>query len=136
MEPIIPKNEASSVPMQITDDVLSTLNVDSNELTKEAEEALKQTAMRTILYQISANYREELENLLGEDNIDENGQPKALQEATIPKELYEFICKNIIGIIPDIEIEIVNESETSSEPINDTEEEFNSDDSQNSFEEE
>ena len=136
MEPNAPQNQASSVPMQITDDVLNTLNVDSNELTKEAEEALKQTAMRTIIYQISANYREELENLLGEDNIDENGQPMALQEATIPKELYDFICKNIIGIIPDIEIEIIEESEQITDVSDEAEDELDSNDSQNSFEEE
>lgn len=136
MEPIIPQNQASSVPMQITDDVLNTLNVHSNELSKEAEEALKQTAMRTIIYQISANYREELENLLGEDNIDENGQPKALQEATIPNELYEFICKNTIGMIPDIEIEIIDESEQVQQDSIVVEEESNPDESQNSFEEE
>lgn len=136
MEPIIPQNQASSVPMQITDDVLNTLNVDSNGLSKETEEALKQTAMRTIIYQISANYREELEKLLGEDNIDENGQPKALQEATIPKELYEFICKNTIGMIPDIEIEIIDESEQIQENSVVAEEESSNDESENSFEEE
>ena len=90
METNSPQNQASSVPMQITDDVLNALNVDSHELSKEAEEALKQTAMRTIIYQISTNYREELENLLGKDNLDENGQPIALREDTIPKELYDI----------------------------------------------
>jgi predicted HAD superfamily phosphohydrolase len=135
METNSPQNQASSVPMQITDDVLNALNVDSHELSKEAEEALKQTAMRTIIYQISTNYREELENLLGKDNLDENGQPIALREDTIPKELYEFICKNIISIIPDIEIEIIEESEQTTEVSDEAEGELDSNDSQNSFEE-
>ena len=135
METNSPQNQASSVPMQITDDVLNALNVDSHELSKESEEALKQTAMRTIIYQISTNYREELENLLGKDNLDENGQPIALREDTIPKELYEFICKNIISIIPDIEIEIIEESEQTTEVSDEAEGELDSNDSQNSFEE-
>ena len=135
METNSPQNQASSVPMQITDDVLNELNFDSHELSKEAEEALKQTAMRTIIYQISTNYREELENLLGKDNLDENGQPIALREDTIPKELYEFICKNIISIIPDIEIEIIEESEQTTEVSDEAEGELDSNDSQNSFEE-
>ena len=135
METNSPQNQASSVPMQITDDVLNALNVDSHELSKEAEEALKQTAMRTIIYQISTNYREELENLLGKDNLDENGQPIALREDTIPKELYEFVCKNIISIIPDIEIEIIEESEQTTEVSDEAEGELDSNDSQNSFEE-
>lgn len=134
MEENIPQKQSTSVQMQMTDDVLNPLTDDSEGLSKEAEEALKQTAMRTILYQISANYREELEELLGKDNIDENGQPLALQEATIPQELYEFICKNIIGMIPTIEIEIVEESNQESEKVSNEEE--MKDDSEDSFEEE
>jgi hypothetical protein len=104
-------NVPSSVWMQLDDEKLNSINIEDGILPEDIEDMLKQTAMRTILYQISANYREELEGLLGKDNIDENGQPKALQEARIPFELYEFICKNIISHVPPIEIEITNEDE-------------------------
>jgi hypothetical protein len=134
MEENLPQKQTTSVQMQITEDVLNPLATDSEGLSKETEEALKQTAMRTIIYQISANYREELEELLGKDNIDENGQPLALQEATIPQELYEFICKNVIGMIPTIEIEIVEEANQESEEASNEEE--NEDHSGDSFEEE
>lgn len=109
METEIPKNLPSNVLMQIDDDALNTINIEDGKLPEELETMLKQTAMRTILFQISENYREALEALLGEDNIDENGQPKALLETTIPLELYEFICKSIIGHIPPIEIEITQD---------------------------
>jgi hypothetical protein len=115
MENEIPKDLPSNVIMQLDDETLSKINIEDGELPKEIETMLKQTAMRTILYQISENYREELETLLGKDNIDENGQPKALSEAMIPVELYEFICKNIIGTIPPIEIEITNEESSDNE---------------------
>jgi restriction endonuclease len=115
MENELPKNLPSNVLMQIDDDTLNTINVEDGKLPKEVEEMLKQTAMRTILYHISENYREELENVLGKDNIDENGQPNALLESTIPYELYEFICKQVIGTIPPIEIEITND-----EPVDET----------------
>ncbi len=134
MEENLPQKQTTSVQMQITEDVLNPLATDSEGLSKETEETLKQTAMRTIIYQISANYREELEELLGKDNIDENGQPLALQEATIPQELYEFICKNVIGMIPTIEIEIVEEANQESEEASNEEE--NEDHSGDSFEEE
>lgn len=110
MENEIPKDLPSNVLMQIDNEELSKINIENGKLPDEIEDMLKQTAMRTILYQVSENYREELENLLGKDNIDENGQPKALAESTIPYELYEFICKNVLGQIPPIEIEITNDS--------------------------
>lgn len=103
------KLQQSNVWMQLDDESLSNIDVSEGNLPEDVQFMLKQTAMRTILHQISHNYREELENLLGKDNIDENGQPHALQESTIPFELYEFICKNIIGMVPNIEIEITNE---------------------------
>lgn len=103
------KLQQSNVWMQLDDESLNNIDVSEGNLPEDVQFMLKQTAMRTILHQISHNYREELENLLGKDNIDENGQPHALQESTIPFELYEFICKNIIGMVPNIEIEITNE---------------------------
>lgn len=109
MENELPKDLPSNVLMQLDGEALESINLEEGVLPEEIEFMLKQTAMRTILYQISENYREELEKLLGSDNIDENGQPKALSESTIPFELYEFICKNIIGTVPPIEIEITNE---------------------------
>lgn len=109
MENELPKDLPSNVLMQLDGEALESINLEEGVLPEEIKFMLKQTAMRTILYQISENYREELEKLLGADNIDENGQPKALSESTIPFELYEFICKNIIGTVPPIEIEITNE---------------------------
>jgi hypothetical protein len=109
----------SNVWMQIDDENKKDRVLEDGKLPKEIEDMLKQTAIRTILYQISANYREELEKLLGKDNIDENGQPKALSEDVIPIELYEFICKSIIGKIPSIEIEITDEE---TEEMEETEE--------------
>lgn len=109
MENEIPKDLPSNVLMQLDNDALESINLEQGTLPEEIELMLKQTAMRTILHQISENYREELEKLLGAENIDESGQPKALSESTIPFELYEFICKNIIGTVPSIEIEITNE---------------------------
>lgn len=103
------KLQQSNVWMQLDDEALNSIDLSEGNLPEDVEFMLKQTAMRTILHQVSHNYREELENLLGKDNIDEYGQPIALQESTIPFELYEFICKNIIGIVPDIEIEITDE---------------------------
>lgn len=123
MENELPKDLPSNILMQIDNEALESINLQEGSLPQEIEFMLKQTAMRTILYQISENYREELEKLLGSENIDENGQPKALAESTIPFELYEFICKNIIGNVPPIEIEITN-GETES---NDSEEDANSD---------
>lgn len=123
MENELPKDLPSNVLMQLDDEALESINLEEGVLPEEIEFMLKQTAMRTILYQISENYREELEKLLGSDNIDENGQPKALSESTIPFELYEFICKNIIGTVPPIEIEITNEDTN----VNDSEEDSNSD---------
>lgn len=104
-----PENLPSNIWMQIDDEKLDSINIEEGVLPEDIEEMLRQTAMRTILYQIATNYREELESLLGSDNIDENGQPKALQESKIPFELYEFICKNIIEFVPPIEIEITDE---------------------------
>lgn len=132
------QNEASSVKMQVTDDVLESIEVNEEGLSKEAEEMLKQTAMRTILFQISMNYKEELETLLGKDNVDESGQPIALQESSIPYELYEFICKNIIGMVPDIEIEIIEEGDPSEIiiEVEEDSEESQTEDSEDSFEEE
>jgi hypothetical protein len=115
MENEIPKDLPSNVIMQLDDEQLASINIEDGILPEQIEFMLKQTAMRTILFQISENYREELEKLLGSDNIDENGQPKALAESTIPQELYEFICKNVIGTIPPIEIEITDESAESAE---------------------
>jgi hypothetical protein len=123
MENELPKDLPSNILMQIDNEALESINLEEGSLPQEIEFMLKQTAMRTILYQISENYREELEKLLGSENIDENGQPKALAESTIPFELYEFICKNIIGNVPPIEIEITT-GETES---NDSEEDVNSD---------
>jgi hypothetical protein len=108
-----PNNVPSNVWMQLDDDKLNTIKIEDGIIPDEIEEMLRQSAMRTILYQISVNYREELENCIGKDNVDENGQPKALQESKIPYELYEFICKNIIEYVPPIEIEISNEDEKS-----------------------
>jgi len=113
MENEIPKNLPSNVLMQLDNEEFQDINIEDGNLPEEIQNTLKQTAMRTIIYQISENYREELENLLGKDNVDENGQPKALLETAIPFELYEFICKNIIGQVPPIEIEIIDESDTS-----------------------
>lgn len=103
------KLQQSNVWMQLDDEALNSIDLSEGNLPEDVQFMLKQTAMRTILHQVSQNYREELENLLGKDNVDEYGQPIALQESTIPFELYEFICKNIIGIVPDIEIEITND---------------------------
>lgn len=119
MENEIPKDLPSNVIMQLDDEQLESINVEDGVLPEQIEFMLKQTAMRTILFQISENYREELEKLLGSENIDENGQPKALAESTIPQELYEFICKNVIGTIPPIEIEITDESAESQDTSND-----------------
>jgi hypothetical protein len=110
-----PLNQSTSIPMELTDYSLNISYDEAEGISKELEETLKQTAIRAILHQISQNYREELENLLGKDNIDEFGQPHALREAVVPFELYEFICKNIIGMIPDIEIEITDGQESSEE---------------------
>lgn len=116
------KLQQSNVWMQLDDEALNSIDLSEGNLPDDVQFMLKQTAMRTILHQVSQNYREELENLLGKDNVDEYGQPIALQESTIPFELYEFICKNIIGIVPDIEIEITNdETEQSVEIIDDPE---------------
>ncbi len=119
MENEIPKDLPSNVIMQLDDEQLASINIEDGILPEQIEFMLKQTAMRTILFQISENYREELEKLLGSDNIDENGQPKALAESTIPQKLYEFICKNVIGTIPPIEIEITDESAESEDTSND-----------------
>ncbi len=119
MENEIPKDLPSNVIMQLDDEQLASINIEDGILPEQIEFMLKQTAMRTILFQISENYREDLEKLLGSDNIDENGQPKALAEGTIPQELYEFICKNVIGTIPPIEIEITDESAESEDTSND-----------------
>lgn len=107
----MPNNVPSNIWMQLDDEKLDSINIEDGVLPEDIEEMLKQTAMRTILYQISVNYRDELESLLGKDNVDENGQPKALQESKIPFELYEFICKNIVEYIPPIEIEITSEDD-------------------------
>lgn len=115
----LPKG-TSNVWMQIDDEMKNDIILEDGKLPQNIEDMLKQTAIRTILYQISVNYREELEKLLGKDNVDENGQPKALLEDIIPIQLYEFICKNIIGRIPPIEIEITSDEET--EDTEDTEE--------------
>lgn len=116
------KLQQSNVWMQLDDEALNSIDLSEGNLPDDVQFMLKQTAMRTILHQVSQNYREELENLLGKDNVDEYGQPIALQESTIPFELYEFICKNIIGIVPDIEIEITNdETDQSVEIIDGTE---------------
>lgn len=118
MENELPKDLPTNILMQIDNESLESINIEEGNLPQEIEHMLKQTAMRTILFQISENYREELEKLLGSDNIDENGQPKALAESTIPFELYEFICKNIIGTVPPIEIEITSEESKTEESEN------------------
>ena len=116
------KLQQSNVWMQLDDEALNSIDLSEGNLPDDVKFMLKQTAMRTILHQVSQNYREELENLLGKDNVDEYGQPIALQESTIPFELYEFICKNTIGIVPDIEIEIINdETDQSVKIIDDSE---------------
>lgn len=95
---------------EVLETALSSLEGESKELDlpPEVKEMLIQTTMRTILFQISANYKEEMKALLGEDKLDEDGNIIALMEGSIPKELYAFICEKIIGYVPPIEFEITD----------------------------
>ncbi len=112
LKPDSPADKSSSVDVQLDGDNLNSLleSMDGG-LSPEAEGMLIQTAMRTILFQIVANYRDELHTLLGEDKFDDDGNIIALTESEIPVELFEFICDKIMGYVPKIEIEIINNEE-------------------------
>lgn len=103
------EGDTTKVEVQLSHSKLDDLlNESEGGISEEVRHMLIQTAMRTILFQINSNYREELVKILGSDKIDEDGNILALNDSEIPTELFEFICDKIMGYVPNIDIEITN----------------------------
>ncbi len=87
--------------------ILSLIPEGATELPDEVQYLLKQTAMRMILFQVSSQYPDQVRELLGEEQVNEEGHIISLLTATeILPEFYEFVCSNVIGMVPELEFEI------------------------------